>query len=110
MRNCTCNFIQLTLLIIYDDGLCSLCYTTDLLKNGCLASIGPPYDKNAKMWTFVLFPEHCYIVHRCNYKEPVNFIFWWRRENTSIDPPDAGASGISDISNLFTLSKMGWFV
>ena len=42
-------FIKLTLLVIYDDGLCSLCYTTNLLKDSCLASIGSSYDKNAKM-------------------------------------------------------------
>ena len=47
------SFIQLTLLVIYDDGLCSLCYTTDLLKNGCLASIGSSYDENAKMGTSI---------------------------------------------------------
>ena len=72
-------FIQLTLLVIYDDGLCSLCYTTNLLKDGCFASIGSPYDKNAKMGTSVLVPEHCDIIHMCDCKEPVNFIL--QRDN-----------------------------
>ena len=49
-------FIQLTLLVIYTDRLCSLCYTTNLLKDGCLASIGSAYDKDAKMGTSVLLP------------------------------------------------------
>ena len=39
----------LTILVIYD-GLCPLCYTTDLLKDGCLACISPPNDKDAKVW------------------------------------------------------------
>ena len=68
--------IQLTLLVIYDDGLCSLCYTTNLLKDSGLASIGSSYDKNAKMGTSVLIPEHCDILPMWNCKEPVNFIFW----------------------------------
>ena len=71
-------FIQLTLLVMYNDGLCSLCYTTNLLKDGCLASIGSSYDKNAKMGTLVLLPQHCDILHMCTCKELFNFIFWWR--------------------------------
>ena len=39
----------LTILAIYD-GLCPLCYTTNLLKDGCLACISPPNDKDAKVW------------------------------------------------------------
>ena len=39
----------LTILAIYD-GLCPLCYTTNLLKDGCLARISPPNDKDAKVW------------------------------------------------------------
>ena len=67
-------FIHLTLLVTYNDGLCSLCYTTNLLKDCCLASIGSSYDKNAKMGTFVLLCEHSDILHMCNCKELVNFI------------------------------------
>ena len=66
-------FIQPTLLVMYDDGICSLCYTTNLLKDGCLTSICSSYDKNAKVVTFVLFPELCDIFHLCSYKESVNF-------------------------------------
>ena len=51
-------FIQLTLFIMYNDGFCSLCYTTNFLKDSCLASIGSSYDKNAKMRTSVLHPKH----------------------------------------------------
>ena len=40
---------QLTILVIYY-GLCCLCYTTNLLKDGCLACISPPNDKDAKVW------------------------------------------------------------
>ena|SRR6266550_998845 len=43
------NSDQLTILVIYD-GLCCLCYTTNLLKDGCLACISPPNDKDAKVW------------------------------------------------------------
>jgi hypothetical protein len=43
------NLNQLTITVIYD-GLCPLCYTTNLLKDGCLACISPPNDKDAKMW------------------------------------------------------------
>jgi len=39
----------LTILVIYD-GLCPLCYTTNLLKDGCLACISPSNDKDAKVW------------------------------------------------------------
>ena len=67
---------QLTLLVMYNDGICSPFYTTNLLKDGCLASIGSTYDKNTKMGTSVLILEHCNI-HSC--KGPVNFIFWWER-------------------------------
>ena len=74
------SFIQLTYLVMYNNGLCSLCYTTNFLKDGCLSSIGSSYNKNAKMGTSVLLPEQCDILHICNCKEPVNFIFW-RRDN-----------------------------
>ena len=49
---------------MYNDRFCSLFYTTNLLKDGCLASIGSSYDKNAKMGTSVLIPEFCNI-HSC---------------------------------------------
>jgi hypothetical protein len=39
----------LTILVMYR-GLCPLCYTTDLFKDGCLACISPPNDKDAKVW------------------------------------------------------------
>ena len=74
-------FNQLTLLVTYNDGLCSLFYTTNLLKDGCLASIGSSHDKNAKMATSILLPEHCNILHICNCKELVKFIFWWRERD-----------------------------
>ena len=48
---------QLTILVIYD-GFCSLCYTTNLLKDGCLACPSPSNDKNMKVWAQVFFPEH----------------------------------------------------
>ena len=54
-------FIQLTLLVMYNDGFCSLFYTTNLLKDGCLASICSSYDKNAKMGTSVLTFEILYM-------------------------------------------------
>ena len=66
-------FIQLTLLVMYDDGFCSLCYTTNLLKDGCLSSISSSYDENAKMGTSVMNPEHCDVLHMCSCKEQVNF-------------------------------------
>ena len=47
----------LTIIVIYH-GLCSLFYSTNLLKDGCLACIGPPHDKDTKMWAQVSFPEH----------------------------------------------------
>ena len=68
------DFIQLTLLVMYNDRFCSLLYTTNLLQDGCFASIGSSYDKNVKMGAFVLIPEHCDVL--C--KGQVNFIFWWR--------------------------------
>ena len=42
---------------MYNDGLCSFSYTTNLLKDGCLACIGSSYDKNAETFASVLFPE-----------------------------------------------------
>ena len=96
--------IQLTLFVIYDDGLCSLCYTTNLLKDGCLASIGSPYDKDAKMGTSVLFPQYCDILHMCICKEPVNL-----KKRQYFDSLDAVFPAISTIINLLT-SKKGWFV
>ena len=59
-----------------NDGLCSLFYTTNLLKDGRLASIGSSYDKNAKMGASVLPPEHGDILHMWSCKGPINFIFW----------------------------------
>ena len=64
-------FIQLTLLVMYNNGLCSLFYTTNLLKDGCLASIGSSHDKNMEIGTSVLLPEHCDILHMCNCKEHI---------------------------------------
>ena len=93
-------FIQLTLM--YNDGLGSLFYTTNLLKDGCLARIGSSYDKNAKMGTSVLIPEHCDIIYRSSCKGPVIFIFRWR---DYIDPPDAVAPTISAITNVSTGKK-----
>ena len=59
-------FIQLTILVMYNDsGFCSLFYTTNLLKDGCLASIGSSNDKNAKVGTSVLHLEHCNIIYMC---------------------------------------------
>ena len=90
------SFIQLTCLIMYDNGFCSPFYTTNLLKDGCLASIGSSYDKNAKMGTSVLIPERCDSLYMSSCKGPVNFIFWWK---DNIDPPDAVAPAISAITN-----------
>ena len=99
-------FIQLTLLVMYNDGFWSLFYTTNLLKDGCLASIGSSYDKNAKMGTSVLIHE---ILCMCSCKGPlaVNYIFWWK---DSINLPDAVALAISAITNVSTSSKKGWFI
>jgi hypothetical protein len=96
-------FIELTLLVVYNDGFCSLFYTTNLLKYGCLSSIGPSYDKNAKMGTSILIPEHCDIIlYMCSHKGPINFIFWLR---DNIDPPDAVAPAISAITNVSTSKR-----
>ena len=98
-------FIQLTLLVMYNDRLCSLFYTTNFLKDGCFACIGSSYDKNSKMGTSVLIPEHCDILHMCSCKGPVIFVFWWK---DNIDPPDAVAPVIFAITNVST-SKKGCF-
>ena len=90
-------FIQLTLLVMhYNDRFCSLFYTTNLLKDSCLARIGSSYDKNAKMGTSVLIPEHGDIFYMCSCKVPVNFI----SGGDNIDPLDAVAPAISAITNL----------
>ena len=70
---------------MYNDGFCSLFYTTNLLKDGCLACIGSSYDKYTKMGTSVLIgPDILYYL--CSCIEGIShFIFWWRRDN--IDPP-----------------------
>ena len=47
-----------TVLIIYD-GFGPLGYTTNLLKNCCLASISPSYDQDTKMRTFISILENC---------------------------------------------------
>ena len=57
-----------------NDGLGSLCYTTNLLKNGCLACISPSYDQDAKMRTIISILEHCnglfiYIHGKLSYLE-----------------------------------------
>ena len=39
----------LTNTVIYD-GFCPFCYTTNFLKDGCLACISPSNDKDAKVW------------------------------------------------------------
>ena len=44
-------------ILIIDDRFGSLSYTTDLLKNGGLASIGPSCNKNTEVGTFVLLLE-----------------------------------------------------
>ena len=90
---------------MYNDRFCSLFYTTNLLKDGCLASIGSSYDKNAEMGTSILILEHCDILYMCSCKGPVNFIFWWR---DNIDPQDAVAPvAISAITNVQSTSKKG---
>jgi hypothetical protein len=91
-------FIQLTLLVMYNDGFCSLFYTTNLLKYGCLASICSSYDKNAKMRTSVLIPEHCDILYMYSCIEGKSF--GWK---DNIDLPDAVvAPAISAITNVST--------
>ena len=47
-----------TMLIIYN-GFSPLGYTTNLLKNCCLASISPSYDQDTKMRTFISILENC---------------------------------------------------
>ena len=47
-----------TMLIIYK-GFSPLGYTTNLLKNCCLASISPSYDQDTKMRTFISILENC---------------------------------------------------
>ena len=88
-----------------DDRFCSLVYTTDFLKDGCLASIGSSYDKNAKMGTSVLILK---ILYMCSCKGPVNHIihiFWWK---DSVDPP-AVAPAISAITNISTVKGGGFY-
>ena len=65
--------ITLTLLVIYNDGLCSLRYTTNLLKDGCLACISSSYDKDSKTMTSVVLLELCDIHHIGICKDPVKF-------------------------------------
>ena len=43
------NSDQPTILVIYDRPCC-LCYSTNFLKDGCLACISPPNDEDAKVW------------------------------------------------------------
>ena len=50
---------ELNTMLIKYDGLGSLCYTTDLLKNGCLPCISPSNDQYAKMRTIISILEHC---------------------------------------------------
>ena len=66
-------FSQLTLLVTYSEGICSLYYTTNLLKDGCLACISSSYNKNAKRGASVLLPEVCDILHICICNDPVKF-------------------------------------
>jgi hypothetical protein len=47
-----------TMLIVYD-RFGPLGYTTNLLKNCGLASIGPSYDQDTKMRTFISILENC---------------------------------------------------
>ena len=96
----TWDFIQLTLLIMYNDGLCSLCYTTNLLKDGCLASIGSSYDKNAKVGTSVLLPAHGNIM--CNCKETPGILM---EVGQYFDSLDTGIPAVSAIIDVF--SSMG---
>lgn len=70
-------FVQLTILIIYD-RLCSLFFTTDLLKNCCLACVGPAYDKDTKTGTVVALLEYFHIPYICiNYKLNILYKFSW---------------------------------
>jgi hypothetical protein len=96
---------------MYDDGFCSLCYTTNSLKDGCLASIGPPYNENMKMGTSVLLPEHCDILHMCNCKGSELVNVWWEVRQY-FDSPDACAPATSAITDsAFTRNlKKDWFV
>ena len=88
---------------MYNDRFCSLFYTTNLLKDGCLASICSSYDKNAKTGTSILNPEHCDILYMHSCKVNLG----WK---DNIDSPDAAvAPAISAITNVFT-GKKGWFV
>ena len=50
--------VKLTLLIVYNDWLCSFYYPTNLLKDCSLASISPSYDKNTKVGASELLPAH----------------------------------------------------
>ena len=94
-------FVQLTL-VVYNNRFCSLCYTTNLLKDGCLACISSSYDKNAKMGTSVLHPEMCDICLMC-YKEAFNF--WWRRGNI-FNLQGAGAAICDAITDVFGMACM----
>jgi len=49
--------IEHNTILIIDDRFGSLSYTTDLLKNGGLASIGPSYDKNTEVGALVSLHE-----------------------------------------------------
>ena len=91
-------FIPLTLLVMYNDGFCSFPYTTNLLKDGCFACIGPSYDKNAETGASVLFPEMYDILRICSCNDPVKV--WMTIIN--FDKPDAGVSEISAITDTST--------
>ena len=92
---------KLTLLVMYNDGHCSFSYTTDLLKDGCLACIGSSYDKNAETGASVLLPEMCdldtlLICIIC--KDLVKF----GMARIDVDKPNAGALEISAIVTIST--------
>ncbi len=50
--------IEHSSILIIDDGHASLSYTTDLLKNGGLASIGPSYNKNTEAGAMISLLEN----------------------------------------------------
>ena len=90
-------FNQLTHLVMYNNGLCSLCYTTNLLKDGCLSSIGSSYDKNSKMGTSVLLPEQCDILHMCSLQRTSQFHFMVEKRQyfDSLDAVSPATSAIT---------------
>ena len=91
-------FGLLTILVI-NDRLCPTFYTTDLLKNCCFACIGPSYDKNPKMGTFVLFPKHFDV-----YNIPHESVSARHKSLLYFDIPNTCESAVSAI----VLPTIGW--